>query len=555
MPIETALRDDAVIPNDRGNYWRYYGLRRDPFAPQTEFYLPPRWEQYFDLLYYLCNSNNVLLSITGVKGSGKTTFMRQFLSQLGENTSVYQLSAKPNFSIEQLNASLIKGFDLPQPAGENWEEKLDSHVEHLQEKSQLCLLVIDDAHRLPEPTMKALLYLIKLQSESQMRLHILLLGEPVLKETLALLVESEGERELVHRVTLEPFTFEETVRYIKHQLVATGLPAAIPLSDGMLERIHNLSEGIPARINSITRQVLIDAMAKPQLYSFFDFVRNRRIQLLGGGIVVLLLLGLSLILSHGHRGLSLKLPSFHTTKTKPQIQEPAAQTAITMPAEVSTAVQPLADHAQQEIVPQNTAQTSLSAIAAAPEPLVQTADTAKPAVQANVEKPSVVTNVAVSSQKPTNVAAAAVTPKPAAVVSKPQAVVPAVKTEAKVANKTVVAHKAVPHHAAIVKVAKKTHESVVKNKVSSSSQQFAIQLIGLSSEAAMKKFIATNGLTSKASYYRTTRKGKSWYILVYGAYPSRKEADTAIAQLPKALQEQYPWVRSMANVKQDMQQG
>ncbi len=84
---------------------------------------------------------------------------------------------------------------------------------------------------------------------------------------------------------------------------------------------------------------------------------------------------------------------------------------------------------------------------------------------------------------------------------------------------------------------------------------YTIQLLGASNEANVRKFISENLLENKCKYYRTTRAGKDWYVIVYGDYPSRHSAMEAIANLPPSLKKirLNPWVRSKSDIQANIQ--
>jgi len=88
------------------------------------------------------------------------------------------------------------------------------------------------------------------------------------------------------------------------------------------------------------------------------------------------------------------------------------------------------------------------------------------------------------------------------------------------------------------------------NKVN--PQYYTLQILSGRSEVAMKDFISSHKLQNKASYFATTSGGKTWYMLVYGKYPTQNAALNAIKTLPAAFKHFSPWVRSYASIQKDM---
>ncbi|WP_202215203.1 SPOR domain-containing protein, partial [Klebsiella pneumoniae] len=64
-------------------------------------------------------------------------------------------------------------------------------------------------------------------------------------------------------------------------------------------------------------------------------------------------------------------------------------------------------------------------------------------------------------------------------------------------------------------------------------------------------FAQKHGL-SNYQVYETTRNGKSWYVLVYGNFPTVGDAKREVERLPAEIQGKKPWVRKMQQVHQDM---
>lgn len=81
---------------------------------------------------------------------------------------------------------------------------------------------------------------------------------------------------------------------------------------------------------------------------------------------------------------------------------------------------------------------------------------------------------------------------------------------------------------------------------------YTIQLLALTDLDSMKRFVARHHLQGKTTYYRTRLGQQSWYVLVYGRYPSSAAAKKAIDALPGSLAKSHPWVRTYASVQKEI---
>ncbi len=85
--------------------------------------------------------------------------------------------------------------------------------------------------------------------------------------------------------------------------------------------------------------------------------------------------------------------------------------------------------------------------------------------------------------------------------------------------------------------------------LSAPASHYTLQLMGSGSKASIQKLIANNHIQQKAKVYHTTLKGKDYYVLIYGSYPSQAAANAAIAHLPSHLQDLKPWAKPYTSVK------
>ena len=84
---------------------------------------------------------------------------------------------------------------------------------------------------------------------------------------------------------------------------------------------------------------------------------------------------------------------------------------------------------------------------------------------------------------------------------------------------------------------------------------YTLQILGTSSAAAAAEFVEQNGagLRQTLGYYATQRAGQPWYVVSYGVFAQRSDAQATLRRLPSRLSAAGPWVRQLAGVQSAMQ--
>ena len=80
---------------------------------------------------------------------------------------------------------------------------------------------------------------------------------------------------------------------------------------------------------------------------------------------------------------------------------------------------------------------------------------------------------------------------------------------------------------------------------------FTIQIMGGRNEKALRSYAQTHRHRYRGpmAYYQTKFKGGTWYPLLYGLYPTHKQALAAKRALPDDIQKLSPWVRKISAVQ------
>ncbi len=106
-----------------------------------------------------------------------------------------------------------------------------------------------------------------------------------------------------------------------------------------------------------------------------------------------------------------------------------------------------------------------------------------------------------------------------------------------------------PSKTASVKQSPSTTKTPGMAILNAPSNYYTIQLLVTSNKAELDRYISTHALGEKANYYPTKKQG---YVLLYGAYKTRAEAQASLLKLPAAVKAEKPWIKEVSQVKRSV---
>jgi type II secretory pathway predicted ATPase ExeA len=245
-------------------YTDYWKLNARPFEHRHDprFYYPSEAHQatLLKLRYAIENQPGAAL-LAGASGLGKTLLMRSLSKLLPETFGPYLHVKFPQMSPRELLAYVadkIDGQRADDLGVDNSIQRIEAGLAKNEEAGHHTILIIDEAHLLAAgEAWETIRLLLNLESGWTM----LLVGQPQLLPLLERFPQLD-ER-LSVKCLLRRFNADETAGYVQHRLQAAGGTSTI-FDPAALETIHELSEGIPRRINRLCDLALLIGFADEQ---------------------------------------------------------------------------------------------------------------------------------------------------------------------------------------------------------------------------------------------------------------------------------------------------
>jgi DamX protein len=507
------------------SYKSVLDLEKDPFSPEPDakfYYAFSSFEQRLALLKRLVEGTDILVLVIGEPGSGKTTLLKRYLSISGKIWAPGKIRTGPAAS---------------KPPGPNVYGGVPAYV---QLDSQEPIVIVDDAHALTRGELVFLLREAIIPGSSQMIKRLVLFGESDLYAAITSFSDSIIGETTINKIYMPGMNSEEASAYLQHRMRVSGYKGDSLFSASVVKKIHKMSGGFPGPMNENADQWLKNKYSGELNHAG----TSRRPAARPGRVIAWALAGFAVLLlatvlyySYSKNTVSkteagkvfrAKIPA-NTESTGRVFRakipvgqhavEPIAKTKTSPPVEQkSVTSQPVISPPQKE---EKAAETVLPMEKAPPPP--ETAELSEKQLPARIEaqppqqKPEPVEKIVLPKEQPL--------PTPAPVVKE--------------------------------KITEKVEKRSIRREdwlLSQNSGYYTIQIMGVSNESTLPGFIKNNRLLeqNEIAYYQTTFRGKPWFQLLYGIYPSMEEARKAAEKLPEKIRSFGPWIRRVAAVQKSI---
>lgn len=245
-------------------YLNHFGFNSKPFAmsPDPTFlYESQQHAAALTMLEYAMESHAQFCLLTGEIGSGKTTLVRRLIRMLGDRVTV-GLVSNTHGRFRSIHPWALSALSItPRDSSEI------SHYEALNEffigeyaKGRRTLLIFDEAQNLSIRTLEELRLLSNVNSENDVVLQTILVGQPELRLKMARPDLRQFAQRVVVDFHLNALTLSDAESYIWHRLAVAGRGDSV-FQRKAIKIVHEHSGGVPRLINQLCDLSLVYAFA------------------------------------------------------------------------------------------------------------------------------------------------------------------------------------------------------------------------------------------------------------------------------------------------------
>lgn len=495
-------------------YLEHFGLKEPPFriTPHTDFFFQgANRGATLEALLYAITHDEGIVKVSGEVGSGKTMLCRVLMERLPATVETIYL-ANPSLSRDEILFAIgdeLK-LQLENDRPTRVLRSLQEHLLNLFGQGRRVVVLIDEAHAMPDDTLEEIRLLSNLESNRHKLLQIVLFGQPELDEHL----DTAGMRQLKERVTqsfrLEPLVRGDIESYIDFRMRAAGYRGPKVFTREGISLIARASQGLTRRVNILADKALLAAFAggthAVTAAEVKRAIRDSEFYRAGGGAQKIRLGAAALA-----AGLILGWAT-HVLLSK-EAASPGSQAPV-------VAAPPASARSDPKVVP------VASAAAATPVPAAATS----PASAGNSQTATIL----LAPTQPT----AAANPIPTVTADAPERK---------------------PAAPAQGELARGRFDSTQVWLRSTPGDRYAIQLATASVEQLpqLEDFLrkaATMLPVGELFVYSVKIDGRQHYRVAYGSYPSEASALDAMKGLPQALAAYQPYARSVERMRSQNRQ-
>jgi type II secretory pathway predicted ATPase ExeA/septal ring-binding cell division protein DamX len=247
-------------------YLEHFGLSEPPFriTPHTDFFFDgaDRGATLEALIYAIVHDEGIV-KVSGEVGSGKTMLCRVLMERLPAHVETLYL-ATPSLARDEILHAIADELDLKLPDGRTAAALRELHESliRLYAAGRRVVVLIDEAHVMPDETLEQVRLLSNLETNRHKLLQIVLFGQPELDATLA----KPSLRQLRDRITnsfrMRPLAEAEVAKYVSFRMRAAGYRGPDVFTPRALSLVTRASGGLTRRINILSDKALLAAFTE-----------------------------------------------------------------------------------------------------------------------------------------------------------------------------------------------------------------------------------------------------------------------------------------------------
>ncbi|MEK6244323.1 MAG: AAA family ATPase [Pseudomonadota bacterium] len=246
-------------------YLEHFGLNEPPFriTPHPDFFFDgaDRGATLEGLQYAILHDEGIV-KVSGEIGSGKTMLCRVLMERLPQEVETVFL-ANPSYSRTEILHAIAEELGRPatdDPAAHALRD-LQTQLIELYASGRRVVVMIDEAHAMPEDTLEQVRLLSNLETSRHKLLQIVLFGQPELDEALNKPSMRQLKDRITHSFRTRPLTADEVAKYVSFRMRTADYKGPEVFSAAAIAAITRASSGLTRRINVLCDKSLLAAFA------------------------------------------------------------------------------------------------------------------------------------------------------------------------------------------------------------------------------------------------------------------------------------------------------
>nr|VFK51318.1 MAG: Cell division protein DamX, binds to the septal ring, contains C-terminal SPOR domain [Candidatus Kentron sp. TUN] len=564
------------------------------------FFTTPALTQRLDLLRHLIGSSGFLLILSGERGSGKSTLLKHLFTSADPQWEICAVppskfsandTTQPKVDLpgkrevarktlthtrdqrhftrnhRKLPERLLEGFNLSlfDQDANSIQDTLFAHIRTLCTSGKLPLIVVGDSKILSSNDIQLLAEL----SYGNQRLdsRIILICQPEDTRRIRELIVAVSGDELAPTVDIPPLDEEQVGDYLHLRWNRTNPVGDDPFTDRVIRSIYHASKGLPANIDRLADRFLQNrrpnsnrgTQTRRGARTVNNFAlsimatRQGKLIAITAGIVLLVIVFFLIVADRepqsGTETLTLPIPT-STINTR-EVEPMAIPGNDGKPEAISSRKAPLPFLSMprafipQESTSQGATTSTRSSTLDSASRRTDTTNTKN--VEQNSSHPLAHITVPTVATKPLRIA-----PSREIDHGHKDAKTQFAKTDTRLsrasADRASSENRVDLEKQQLARASRHTPARTITWLRQQDKNHYVIQLLGTSRKGQMQEFLDKHKLGSRVAWFKTKRNNRSWFVVVYGIYPTRKAASAGIQALPKVLRRREPWPRNIGKI-------